>query len=303
MADVTWRRDAGGLVSLLCRGVRHVAWCFADDEDEMLAALLPPLPSGALLDIRTLPADGDAHTGGRVWHSAPVMCRWLATLAAQIRGASVIELGCGTGACGIFCAALGASRVVLTDGGAEPLLELAARNLRVARATDAQVASCAAEVQRLGWGCEERLVPASGFHWIIGSDVIYDPAVHADLCRTLQTLLRRRSGRRVGADGAACASPTLADRPRAVLSTMPRGCVVETVASEKCYAELALHRFTSTAAQHALRVTAVRGSTAAPPPTVGGVAFRWVPAEFCAAEPFLFEVSLDDHDEAEREPR
>jgi hypothetical protein len=36
--------------------------------------------------------------------------------ADDVAGASVLELGSGTGACGLYAAALGASRVVLTDG-------------------------------------------------------------------------------------------------------------------------------------------------------------------------------------------
>ena len=43
--------------------------------------------------------------------------------ADDVAGASVLELGSGTGACGLYAAALGASRVVLTDGreGLRPL--------------------------------------------------------------------------------------------------------------------------------------------------------------------------------------
>ena len=42
----------------------------------------------------------------RVWASAPVLCDWL--LTQDLRGERVLELGSGTGACGLFAAARGA---------------------------------------------------------------------------------------------------------------------------------------------------------------------------------------------------
>jgi hypothetical protein len=278
-------RDAAGLVTLLCHGTRRVEWHFTADEDEVRASLLPPLPCGAHLDIRTLPADGDSNVGGRVWHSAPVMCRWLASIAAEIDGAAVVELGCGTGACGIYCTALGASRVVLTDGGAEPLLRLAAQNLRVARESDARVARCIAEVRPLAWGCSDRSLPEGYFDWIIGSDIIYDPSAHAALCRTLRALLLRMPAPDV------LRGPSAQIRPRAVLCTMPRGCVKVDGQASESYVEAALVRFTSAAAQHALCVTAVKGD-AVRPPAVVGTPFRWTATSFRTAGPFLLEVSL-----------
>ena len=63
----------------------------------------------------------------RVWASAPVLCEWL---SGELKpGDTVLELGSGTGAVGLYAAALGASRVVLTDGGPPALLELLAANV------------------------------------------------------------------------------------------------------------------------------------------------------------------------------
>ena len=45
----------------------------------------------------------------RVWASAPVLCEWL---SGELKpGDTVLELGSGTGAVGLYAAALGASRV------------------------------------------------------------------------------------------------------------------------------------------------------------------------------------------------
>ena len=88
---------------------------------------IPPLPSGDWLRLRDGPSlleelhdttrTGDlASVGGTVWPAAATLCTWMRAHAEDVKGASVLELGSGTGACGLYAAALGASRVVLTDG-------------------------------------------------------------------------------------------------------------------------------------------------------------------------------------------
>ena len=90
---------------------------------------LPLLPSG---DHLTLDAPGWTRgigTGGRVWPASAALCRYLARTGI-VRGKAVLELGCGTGATGLHCAAaLNASSVMLTEGGSEGLLQLARRNV------------------------------------------------------------------------------------------------------------------------------------------------------------------------------
>ncbi len=64
-------------------------------------------------------AQGDATdcTGQRVYAGCQTMVRFLAGHSWLVRGRSVVELGCGVGACGLAVAgSLGAARVVLTDG-------------------------------------------------------------------------------------------------------------------------------------------------------------------------------------------
>ena len=87
---------------------------------------LPPLPDGRrlpLLDEGGLDeAEAEEHeedaehladlvssTGARVWPCAAALCRWLAQHADAFKGgARVLELGSGTGAVGVYAAALGA---------------------------------------------------------------------------------------------------------------------------------------------------------------------------------------------------
>lgn len=88
---------------------------------------LPALPNGCHVRLEQSSWD-DAGTGGVVWPAARALCRWQADLAEEeLVGARVLELGAGTGACGLFAAGLGASSVCLTDGGPPGVLALACR--------------------------------------------------------------------------------------------------------------------------------------------------------------------------------
>ena len=63
-------------------------------------------PSGLL--VATNPEDDDAAAdvlspGGTVWPCAAALCRWL-TANANLHGASVLELGSGTGVGGLYAA-------------------------------------------------------------------------------------------------------------------------------------------------------------------------------------------------------
>ena len=193
--------------------------CSLIDVQGFQAVVLPPLPSGNHLDILTEDSKGggvaaddaswsdeDAATwarirdyvedelvdalsvGGSIWPASVAMCRWLRSEAAQVRGASVIELGSGTGACGLYAGALGARSVTLTDG--------AAASLPLARANIARNAHLLPEgtemrAERYLWG--ETPPPAGPFDFVLASDVsyFYETEAHAALAQTLGVLLRR----------------------------------------------------------------------------------------------------------------
>jgi len=79
--------------------------------------------------------------GGIVWDGTVALCDYLDQF--QISGLSIVELGCGTGLCGMFCAGQG-SRVVLTDREIDLCVENAA-------AVSSELKGCVT-VSELEWG-------------------------------------------------------------------------------------------------------------------------------------------------------
>ena len=190
------------LVELRLDG-RAEAFLFADDEheiNELRASLLTQLPCGcvvvntaalaAIQNWRALALCGLAQFLREWQHAATVL--------------DVLELGSGTGACGLWCAcgALRARRVVLTDGD-EALLPLMTHNWR----KHSHLICSEVSIESLRWGCRsEAALPKGSYDLLIGSDVIYDWDDHEALCVTLSSLMRRDVRR----------------APRAVFATMPR---------------------------------------------------------------------------------
>ena len=154
---------------------------------------MPPLPGGRRLRLLCAPDTSTAGLGGRLWDASSELCAWQLSVANQIRGKRLLELGSGaTGACGIFAAGLGASRVVLTDGGNEALMRLLEWNAHAANEEDGPANI---HVAPLRWG--ETAIPSftideaadEGFDWIVASDVTYDSDFHAPLCDSLREAL------------------------------------------------------------------------------------------------------------------
>ena len=149
------------------------------------AAELPALPNGRRLSIETGALD-DCETGGRLWSAAVALCGWMRRHEAELRGATVLELGCGTGAVGLYAAALGAEVVTLTDGGPPALLELARANADANRALWESAGTVA--VLPYSWGTDAAGLGACD--WVLASDVTYSIAGHAPLCASLAQMLR-----------------------------------------------------------------------------------------------------------------
>ncbi|KAE8774102.1 hypothetical protein D1007_53527 [Hordeum vulgare] len=133
------------------------------------------------------PATGRALTGSWLWDSAVVLASYLASAhPSPLLGATVLELGAGTGLPGIAAVAcLGAARCVLTDVG--PLLPVLRANAEANGLTPAQ-----ADVRELRWG-EDAGVPDHELlrvDVVLMSDVFYDPEEMPAMAATLRRLWR-----------------------------------------------------------------------------------------------------------------
>ena len=111
------------------------------------------------------------------WRAATGLERFLDRI--DLVGQRVLELGCGSGRAGIGAAVRGA-RVVLTD--------VVGRALLVAR-FNARLVKDRLSIRRLEWGNEQ--LPGPKFKVILGSDIVYDPALHP----ILEPCLRRHLDR------------------------------------------------------------------------------------------------------------
>lgn len=81
------------------------------------SATAPPTPRTLLVEQHVdgpVPLEADG-THRRVWPTACILAKYLSQHQALIRGKRVVELGAGSGAVGLACAALGAASVTLTD--------------------------------------------------------------------------------------------------------------------------------------------------------------------------------------------
>ena len=129
-------------------------------------------------------------TGGSTWAAGEVLARLLMTLpwAERVRGARVIDLGCGTGLAGVVAAALGAERVSLTDR----VLAVAEHNLRANFSAEERERYTAS---RLSWGDDAAIAAlvaeetgGAGFDLILTADTIYAGSPEALLAETVAEL-------------------------------------------------------------------------------------------------------------------
>ena len=126
--------------------------------------------------------DVPLRTGCRVWSCARLLAEWLANRSGGgeddgagpiVVGRDVLELGAGTGAVGLTCAALGASSVTMTDRD-EAALALMHTNARINGHYDAS-STCEVCVQGLDWGDPATYIQGASYDLVVAADVLYLP--------------------------------------------------------------------------------------------------------------------------------
>lgn len=177
---------------------------------------------GAHHCMLVVPEDAGTDIGSRIWQGSLVCARVLLQYTCRIAGAKVLELGAGTGLCGLLAADMGARQVVITDcsylalkavlpsvlmndvgqrGTGPACWGMAGDQIHVRRhlwQNDAARSPGRGPVKHWSnvptgpWGDEgipDELDADETFDFIIGSDVLYFDVQVTDLLATLATRL------------------------------------------------------------------------------------------------------------------
>lgn len=154
---------------------------------------------------------GTDYTGQRVYTGCQTMVRFLANHPWLVRGRTVVELGCGVGACGLALAArLGAGKVVLTDGQPSTLELTRANAEALGLLQDGRVSVRRLLFGTTGLGSDEgeddacrALLAEEGLDGagvVVGSELMYYNVDPAAVLATAAALVRRGASAEAGAD-------------------------------------------------------------------------------------------------------
>jgi len=133
--------------------------------------------------------DNNFGYAGEVWDAALVLCPFIANehcnLICPIVNMNVLELGSGTGICGLACAAVGCKSLVMTDlKNNIPLIE---KNYEINKE---KVKNTEIKILPLDWTDKSSYdLVKNSYDVIICSDVIYDPVLFQPLIDTLDYLV------------------------------------------------------------------------------------------------------------------
>lgn len=133
-------------------------------------------------------------SGFKVWPANEVIAGFLIG-QGHVSGARILEIGSGTGALGLACAAAGARRVVLTErtfDDAQPsrrYLDLLERNASANRQATGGAQVIVDELDFQKDELVERALRSHGpFDVVIGCEMMYEQSTHPDLARALSMI-------------------------------------------------------------------------------------------------------------------
>jgi predicted nicotinamide N-methyase len=150
-------------------------------------ALTRPRDAEALLTEEGFEREEFLPYWAELWSSAVALADDVAR--RSLRGADVIELGCGLGLASI-AAALAGGRVLATDWSPDAIRVTAA---------NAALNDVALETAIVAWGAPDAIVERGPWRHVIASDVLYEPR-NVDLLLELLPRLVDRKGRILIAD-------------------------------------------------------------------------------------------------------
>lgn len=151
-------------------------------------------PGAPALQIHQPPSEVVFSSGFKVWPASEVIAGYLIA-QGLVSGARVLEIGAGTGALGLACAAAGAKRVVLTErtfDDAQPsrrYLDLLEQNALANRQVTSGSQVIVDELDFQKEDLVERALRSHGpFDLVIGCEMMYEPTTHPDLARALSMI-------------------------------------------------------------------------------------------------------------------
>jgi predicted nicotinamide N-methyase len=127
----------------------------------------------------------------KVWPASTFLCEYIVKNRELFRGRTVIELGAGSGICGLVAAKF-ASRVVITDGS-EIAGELIRHNIEknYSRVNSSEFSRDRTVVfQKLRWG-QETAELLHQYDIVLASDVVYKNEFYTPLFNTAKNLLSK----------------------------------------------------------------------------------------------------------------
>jgi predicted nicotinamide N-methyase len=150
-------------------------------------ALTRPRDSEALLTEEGFEKEEFLPYWAELWSSGVALAHDVA--GRSLRGASVVELGCGLGLPSI-AAALAGGRVLATDWSADAVR---------ATAANAALNDASLETAQVAWAAPDELVERAPWAYVIAADVLYEPR-NVDLLLDLLPRLVDKKGRILIAD-------------------------------------------------------------------------------------------------------